>query len=209
MADEPTVPATGAPVPAAATPPAPAPEPQGDPAQLGDAGKRALDAERQARRDAEARLKELEPLAAKARELEESQKTEQQKLADQLEAAKAEGATSTTSLLRLEVALDKAPGGMEPAKIRKLSERLRGSTREELEADAAELFAEFSGAPSPVPPANGGQQTPVEQLRPGALPTTPEPTLPDQIAAAEKAGDWATARRLKSQQLMELQKKTN
>lgn len=32
--------------------------------------------------------------------------------------------------------------------------------------------------------------------------TTPEPTLAEQITAAEKAGDWQTARRLKSSQAL-------
>jgi hypothetical protein len=144
----------------------PDPEPQNDPAAsdpegLGDAGKRALDAERKARRDAEARLKELEPVAAKAKELEDAQKTEQQKLAEALEAAKAEGSTSKTRLQRLEVALDAAPEGMPVAKIRKLAQRLTGTTPEELEADAKELFAEFSGEPVvPVTRRQGGQGAP-------------------------------------------------
>lgn len=220
MADAPTQPTPGAPAmdppptnPPTAPPPAPqateAP-PTGETDQLGDAGKRALDAERAARRDAEQRLKELEPLAAKAKELEDAQKTETQKLADQLQAATADRAESNTSLMQLQVALDKAPAGMDPGKIAKLAERLRGSTREEMQADAAELFADFNpGTPSGTPPANGGQQTPVEQLKPGALPTTQEPTTAERIAAAEKAGDHDTARRLKSQQLMELQTNTS
>jgi hypothetical protein len=163
---EPTAPATGAPAPTPTPTPPAAPDPQGDPAALGDAGKRALDAERQARKQAEDRIKELEPLATRAREIEESQKTEQQKLADKLAAAEAAGTTSTSELLRLDVALDKAPPGMEPAKIRKLAKRLTGTTREELEADAAELFAEFGGAPAKPTPG----QRPTENL-----PTVPVP----------------------------------
>lgn len=38
----------------------------------------------------------------------------------------------------------------------------------------------------------------------GARNDTPPATLPEQIAAAEKAGDWALARSLKSRQLVEL-----
>lgn len=50
------------------------------PAELGDEGKRALDAERTRAKAAEARVKELEPLAAKARELEDANRTEVEKL---------------------------------------------------------------------------------------------------------------------------------
>ncbi len=52
---------------------------------------RAESAERRVKlRETEARLKELEPLAAKAREAEEAQKTEAEKLREQLEAVRAE-----------------------------------------------------------------------------------------------------------------------
>jgi hypothetical protein len=44
----------------------------------------------------------------------------------------------------------------------------------------------------------------VEQLRPGGMPNPPEPSLAEQIAAAEKAGKWDEAGRLKAQQLMAL-----
>lgn len=164
MADEPTAPATDAPPTSAPTPPAPTPtpEPQGDPAKLGDAGQKALAEERKARREAEAKLKELQPLAAKAQELEEAQKTEAEKLAEKLRTAETNATTTESKLLRLEVALDKAPAGMEPAKVRSLAGRLQGKTREELEADAVELFKDFGGAT-----ANGTEE-PAEPPAPGA-----------------------------------------
>ncbi len=56
------------------------------------------------------------------------------------------------------------------------------------------------------PPAAAGR-APLEALRPGTLPSPPEPTLADQIAAAEKASNWALARQLKAQQLMKLHEK--
>ena len=184
MADEPPAPATGDPTPTPQpSPPAPtpAPEPQGDPTDLGDAGKKALQDERKARREAEARLKELAPLAAKAKELEEAQKTEGEKLAEKLRSAETDGASAKTAMLRLEVALDKAPAGIEPAKIRKLAERLRGNTREELEADAAELFADFGGTttgdetptlagqPAPKPDPAQGSRGNAPQARPTSM----------------------------------------
>lgn len=129
------------------------PEPKED---LGDAGKKALEKERKARRDAEAKLKELEPLAAKAKELEDAQKTESERLTEALNAAKAEGATPALGLLKLEVALQNAPDGLTPAQVAKFAKRLSGSTREEIEADAAEMFAELPGTdgarrPQPTP----------------------------------------------------------
>ena len=186
-------------------PPAPPQGPSDEP--LGDGGIRALEAERAARKDLERRLKELEPLAAKAAEFEEAQKTEAQRQADALEAAKADGAKAATELLQLQAAMSKAPAGMDHATITDFAGRLRGSTLEELQADAETLFASIT-----VPPATGGGAghagLPVENLRPGALPTTPQPSLKDQIQAAEAAGDMATAMELKSQQLAELRSKT-
>ncbi|WP_432034586.1 hypothetical protein [Streptomyces antibioticus] len=204
MADEPTTapPATdGTP-----TPPAPPATPQA-PADLGDAGKKALDEERaarreaeKARRDLEARLKDLEPLAAKAQELEDAKKTEAEKLNEKLTAAEKRAAEAESKAMRLEVAAAK---GLTEAQAK----RLVGATRAELEADADELLASFGGAPAGGDPAGGKggkSRTPVAKLRPGAMPEPPQPTLAERIAEAEKAGKWAQARQLKSQQLLEL-----
>lgn len=220
MADEPATPAPapamGAPTPAAgppaATPPTPPAPPQhptaatptpGDPGQLGDAGKRALDAERAARRDAEAKLKEYEPLVAKARELEEAQKTETQKLTEQLQAMSGERDTASTELAQLKAALAAAPAGMDGPTVLSMAARLRGSTPEELAADAAAFFQQVGQPAAPVqqpaPVPGNGQTTPVEQLRPGALPAPQPASLADQIAQAEAKGDWKTAMQLKSQ----------
>ncbi|MGL4300285.1 MAG: hypothetical protein ACRCW4_14550 [Candidatus Neomicrothrix subdominans] len=211
MADEPTTTPPGPATdptspPAPPADPTPAPEPDPTPAQLGDAGKRALDAERAARRQLEARLKELEPLAEQARKAEEGRKTAEQKLTEKLTAAETKATTAEVELMRFRAALAKAPQGLELAELEKMARRLTGATPEELEADAAELFALFTPpAPPPAAPSAGNGQRPVEQLRPGALPTQPQPTLVDQIVAAEKAGDTRLAMRLKSQQLMALQ----
>src|SRR5690606_18429359 len=103
MADDPATEPT--------TEPAATAEPSSKPdeTQLGDAGKKALDEERKARRDAEARLKELEPLAKKAKELEDAQKSESEKLNEKLTLAEGKARESETAALRLEIALDKAP----------------------------------------------------------------------------------------------------
>jgi len=209
----PAAPAAAPAAPPATPPPSPPPVPPaagtpGDPDPLGAGGIKALEAERQARKDLERQVKELTPLATKAREIEEANKTEAQKLADELAAAKAAGATSTTGLMQLQVAMAKAPAGMPASKVAKLAQRLRGSTQAEMEADAAELFADFGGAIPPVTPgspAGAGSTTPVENLQPGAMPpNTAQLTLPQQIAAAEAKGEYDKVRTLKSQQLFGL-----
>ena len=123
------------------------------------------------------KAKELEPLAAKAKELEESQKSEQDKLAEQLEAAKSEGTKASRELTRLDVALDKAPEGLSVAKVRKLAKRLTGETREELEADAEELFAEFA-PPEAEKPSGKPRPRIVEDK-----PSQSEETDPRKLAA--------------------------
>lgn len=179
-----------------ATPPAPAgTEGSGD---LGDAGKKALAEERRARREAEARLKELEPIAAKAKQLEDAKKSEAEKLTEKLSAAETRAQAAEDRAMRLEVAAKK---GLTQAQAK----RLVGTTPAELEADADELLASFggtgdtSGAKKPA-----GNKKPVEQLRPGGLPNPPDPTAAEQIAAAEKAGEWGRAQQLKAAQLMAL-----
>lgn len=205
-------PATAPPTPAPPTPPAATPtEPTGTPEgePLGEAGLKALAAERTARKALEDQVKALQPLADKAQALEDEQKTEQQKLTEALNAAKAESASSSTELMQLQAAMAKAPAGIEPGQLADLASRLRGTTREEMEADAETLFAQFSGTAAPAAPPTGPvTQTPVEALKPGAMPTPPpEAPLAERIAAAEAAGDMATAMSLKSQRLMELHQK--
>lgn len=198
---QPPAPTGAPPAPASpppAQPPANPPTPPADPPAAEETDWKAE------ARKWETRAKDNSDAAARLKEIEDAQRTEEERLKHELDQAKATSTESVTGLLQLQVALDKAPAGMDAAKVRKLAERLRGSTREEMEADAAELFADFVA--SPAPPAAGGQQTPVENLKPGALPTQGEPSLPEQIAEAEKAGDWGLARSLKSQQLVQLHK---
>lgn len=121
--------------------------PPADGDALGDAGKRALEAERKARRDAEQALK-----AAKARldEVDDAKKSDIEKLTEQVSTAKQEAMAATARALRLEVAIETAPEGMSLAKVKKLASRLQGDSREDLIADAEDLFAEF--APTKAPP---------------------------------------------------------
>ncbi|WP_432159068.1 hypothetical protein [Streptomyces sp. bgisy153] len=125
----------------------------------------------------------------------ESQKTEAQKLADAKAAAEKQAATAQAEALRWRIA---AKNGIsdEDAEV-----FLTGATEETLTRQAERLVALRTPQ---QPAASATPQTPVEALRPGALPAPPEPTLADQVAAAEKAGNWADARRLKAQQLTQL-----
>lgn len=166
MADEPTTP------PATGDTPPPKEEPKGEPAgDLGDAGKRALEAERKARRDAEAKLKELEPLATKAKELEDAAKSETQKLTEDRDGHKTRADKAELDAMRYRVALDKGLTATQ-------AKRLVGSTEEELAADADDLIASFGG--DTKKPAGG---RPKERLRPGTgSEAEPEETDPRKLA---------------------------
>jgi len=131
--------------------------------------------EQQAKANAEA--------AKKLAEIEEGNKTELQKLTDARTAAEKEAAEAKASALRLDVAMDKAPDGMPISQVRKLAKRLQGVTREDLEADAAELFAEFApgdGDGKPTPPG----RKPTEHLRGGKNPETDPDIDPEKLAEA-------------------------
>lgn len=139
------------------------------------------------------RIAELTPFEQKAREAEEASKSEVQRATDALTVAERRALAAEEALLRRDVADEK---GLTPAQAK----RLVGKTREELLADADDFLASL---PQPLAAA-ATSRTPVEALRPGALPQVPALTLGEQIAAAEKAKDWKTAMSLKSQQVVAL-----
>lgn len=124
--------------------------------RLGDAGKRALEAERRAKRaaerearDAAARSAELE---AQIAEYKRAEMDDQERLAAErddwrkkYEEQAAQLAARELDLLRRDVAAEKGlPAGM--------ARRLSGTTREELEEDADDLAA-LVAKPTDVPPA--------------------------------------------------------
>lgn len=78
-------------------------------------------------------IEELKPLATKAKELEDSKKSETQRLQERAESLEKQYAQAQNELLRLKVAAEK---GLPP----KLAARLTGTNIEELEADADELL---------------------------------------------------------------------
>lgn len=134
-----------------------------------------------------ARVAELTPYQQRVQEIEDAQKTEIQKATERAEAAEAQVARFQTEKQIGEWKAEVARATGVPVAA------LRGSTAEELAAHAAELLAAF---PTTPPPA---ARTPIEALRPGALPGSAEVGLGDQIAAAEKAGDWQAVITLKRQ----------
>lgn len=104
---------------------------------LGDAGKKALDEERRARKAAErsasSTQKQLEEMSARLKEYEDAKKSDLDKLTERATTAEQTAASATSRLLRYEVAAAKKLPSEWAA-------RLQGSTQEELEADADQLL---------------------------------------------------------------------
>ncbi|MFV0315452.1 MAG: hypothetical protein ACK5O2_00625 [Microthrixaceae bacterium] len=125
---------------------------------LGDSGKKAIDAERKARRDAERRAKDVE---AKLKEIEDRDKSDSEKLAEKLTAAEKRADDAERRALRSEVAHEK---GLSAAQAKRLS----GDTREDLEADADELLEVFQPTGGATPPPSN---RPSPDLRGGSDPT--------------------------------------
>lgn len=104
----------------------------------------------------ESRAKADHELANKWREYETSQKSEHEKLADELARVQAEASQASATLLRYEVASEKGISG-EATKL------LKGTTREELESEAAlllSLIADQSKPKTPKPDENQGKPAP-------------------------------------------------
>lgn len=128
---------------------------------LGDAGKRALDAERKARKDAE---KQATALAARVKEFEDAGKSESEKAAQTI-------ANLNSELTKLRADGARTAAATAAGLDLKYAPRLVGETAEELLEDAKALAADFA-------PATGASTTedqppsrrPKEQLRPGAAP---------------------------------------
>lgn len=131
----------------------------------------------------ESQAKANSAAAKRLAELEDANKSELEKLSDQLKNAETASSSNAIAALRLDVALDKAPDGMSPAKIRALAKRLSGSTREELEADADELFAEFAGQPAPEQQKNIRPQ-------PNLRRQVPVPKGEDKADTSAAMNDW-------------------
>jgi hypothetical protein len=148
----------------------------GDEAKLGDGGKRALQEERKARRDAE---KNLTALEARLKEFEDRDKTELQKAIERAEAAE-KGASSmrVTNTRLMAAATHNIPAD--------LIELLGNGTDEEIDARAQllaeKLAAVATPAAAPEPEKKPPTPTrPVESLTAGAKPANERPTDMDAI----------------------------
>lgn len=113
------------------TPPAPTPTPPAPDDGLGDAGRKAIAAERKAARDAQAHATQLE---TRLKEYEDRDKSDSEKAIARAETAERRVAELELSSARLEAA---AEHGLTPEQ----ATRLIGTTRDELMADAPKLKA--------------------------------------------------------------------
>jgi multidrug efflux pump subunit AcrA (membrane-fusion protein) len=157
-------------------PTAPAPEstepPEAAPEDLGDAGKRALEAERKARRAAEKAATEA---TAKVKQYEDAQKTEAERLAAQVaeleaRAAKAEAAEMRTRII--------AETGISA----ELARFVTGATEDEMREAAEVLRANVAAPKTPTAPPT---IRPVESLQPGS--GTPQQSGPVQLSRSDLA----------------------
>jgi hypothetical protein len=103
---------------------------------LGDAGKRALTAERDARRKAENDLKTARDELGKVKADQDASKSDMQKVLDKVAGLETRAEEAERKALVAEVASEQK---LTPAQAR----RLQGSTRDELEADAKDLLEAF------------------------------------------------------------------
>ncbi len=125
------------------------------------------------------KVRELEPLASKAQQLEDAGRSELEKLTARAEKAEREHAEATARALRLDVAFAK---GLTPAQAK----RLVGGSREELEADADEILRDFpalkpDGRPKGNADLGGREKAP--------------PANPKQAALQQIEADLAASRR--------------
>lgn len=118
------------------------------PDTLGEGGKKALAAERQARREAEANAKKLRE---QLQRIEDKDKSEVERLTEQVATATKERDAAVSRADRLEVAVTKSLDEGQSARITSAAKRLTGTTREELEADADEFLAAFAQPARPRP----------------------------------------------------------
>lgn len=145
--------------------------------------KKALEAERKARREAERKAGDL---ADRVKELEDRDKSDGEKLSGKLAEAEKRAEAAEAKALRYEVALNRKLSATQ-------AKRLVGATKEELEADADELLESFKPAerdagdeddeddaddPKPSP-----SNRPTPSLRGGGDPTTAvEPDLRKMVS---------------------------
>lgn len=158
-------------------------ETEGAPEAPDEAGKEELTPEqlraalKAARADAakwRTSYREAEPLVQKAKDLEEANKTEAQKLAEQLAEAQRNGETAASQLARVNAAIKARLFDENGDLDMDLVDRLRGKTPEELEEDAQKLAVRFARKPSDTPTPSPGTKP-----RPRLDSARPTPGEPD------------------------------
>ena len=141
--------------------PAPAPDPTPSPAEDEPEDltglKRALKAEREARKAADKRVNELSPYEEAVKKAEEANKSETTKLNEALTGEREARTKAERELLKFTVAADKGV----PANLVKF---LAGTTKEEVEQSATELLAELGNTAKPSMPGR-----PTERLVDGRV----------------------------------------
>lgn len=153
---------------------------RGDSGQLGDAGKKALDAMKRERNQAR---KELQAAQQRLKEYDDANKSETQRLQEAAEDYKTRLAEAESTLRRRQVAEDRAPEHATMTQIKAVAKRLQGESDEDLETDADELFGLL--APKPAEPPARVPSRPAERMpRGGGDPDEPpEETDPKKLAA--------------------------
>ncbi|MCA1191622.1 hypothetical protein [Saccharopolyspora sp. 6V] len=117
--------------------------------------------------------------ARKLKELEDAQKSEQERQSDALEQYKTRADKAEAQLRKRTIAEDRAPEHASLAQIKAVAKRLSGDSDEDLEADADELFELLA----PEPSAPKVPSRPKESLRGGGDPDEPpEETDPRKLA---------------------------
>lgn len=151
-------------------------------------------------RQHESRAKANADAAKRLGEIEDSAKSDLERERDKAADAERRAGDAERRAVQLEVALDKAPEGMSLTQVRKLSRRLAGTSREELEADAEELFTDFAPAKDDAnadkakqtgddDESENGRRRPKERLKPGTVSDAePEEKDPVKLAAQVSRG---------------------
>ncbi len=135
---------------------------------------------------------ERDEALAKVKEYEDAQKSEAEKREEALAESQKELEALRNQNRQLEVRQLRATVAAEKNLPPKLADRLTGETVEEIEADADSLLEDLGPLSGETPPpGDGGARTPV-----------PPKDLDDQIAEAERKGDFRTSMSLKNQKLL-------
>jgi hypothetical protein len=173
MAEEPAVPEVPQEPVAPETPAETAPAEQAKPTRSVEELEAELAKTRREAANYRVKLKEVEPIAKKALEAEEAEKTEIQKADERAQAAEKREKETLEGYQRLELAVHYH---IEPEDI----DLIGAGTREEMDARAQRLAALTAAAAKATPPPTN---QPVEGLRPGASPEparAPDDSYPEE-----------------------------